>query len=100
LSLLRLLTSTTIDLSTGIVSGGSQIAPFMLSGIENVNGSPGDDTITGDAGPNRLRGGGGADHLLGAGGDDVLDGEDGTDDADGGDGTDTCSAETVVSCEG
>jgi hypothetical protein len=54
----------------------------QLSAIENLTGSPGDDTIVGDGGPNVLRGDGGADTLVGGPGDDTLDGQAGVDTID------------------
>lgn len=54
----------------------------VLAAIENLTGSPGDDTIIGDAGDNVLRGGAG---------NDVLDGADGNDELTGGDGVDTAA---------
>jgi hypothetical protein len=47
--------------------------------VENIDGSPGDDTVTGDDGPNTLRGGPGDDAVAGGGGDDILDGGTGRD---------------------
>ena len=47
--------------------------------VENLTGSPGDDTILGDAGDNVLRGGAGDDVVEGRGGDDRLFGDDGVD---------------------
>ena len=51
-----------------------------LATIENLTGSPGDDTIIGDAGDNVLRG---------EGGNDTIDGGEGNDQLLGGDGVDT-----------
>jgi Ca2+-binding RTX toxin-like protein len=63
----------------------------MLSGIENVVGSPFADTLVGDVEPNALFGGGGIDELLGGGGSDQ---------AFGGSGLDRClEAAVAVSCE-
>jgi len=50
-----------------------------LSGIENLSGSPQDDTLTGSAGPNIIRGGDGDDTVNGRAGNDDLGGGDGTD---------------------
>jgi Ca2+-binding RTX toxin-like protein len=50
-----------------------------LSGIENLTGSPGNDTIAGDEADNTLRGGAGDDTIEGGDGDDMLSGDDGTD---------------------
>jgi Ca2+-binding RTX toxin-like protein len=51
----------------------------LLSGIENVSGTPFADSIAGDAGANRLAGSGGDDTLSGGAGDDTLDGGTGND---------------------
>ena len=87
--------------------------------IEDVQGSPFDDTITGDGGPNALRGDPGADTIVGGGGDDSLIGDcaavpghffyedvfdcskaNRPDTLDGGLGTDLClEGETLEGCE-
>lgn len=66
------------DLSSGSVehAGG---AVDSITGIENLTGSPGDDTIVGDGTDNNLRGGAGNDTIDGAGGSDVLAGGEGDD---------------------
>ena len=66
------------DLVAGRVTheGG---AVDLLSAIENLTGSPGDDVISGDGAANVLRGGGGADVIAGRAGDDTIDGGPGTD---------------------
>jgi len=46
-----------------------------LVSIENLSGSPDDDTLTGDAGGNIIAGGAGGDVINGGGGDDVLIGD-------------------------
>jgi Ca2+-binding RTX toxin-like protein len=72
------------DLQSGVVThvgGGVD----LLAGIENLSGSPGDDTILGDAGANVLGGAEGADVLDGNGGNDTIDGEAGSDTLDYGD---------------
>jgi Ca2+-binding RTX toxin-like protein len=67
--------------------------------VEDVEGSPFDDSITGDAAANRLSGEDGKDTLFGLAGDDVLDGGPGKDTADGGPGVDQCpNVETTTSC--
>jgi Ca2+-binding RTX toxin-like protein len=68
--------------------GSSNAAPGRdtLLGIEDVTGSPHNDTLTGSDGDNRLYGGDGRDHLTGGGGRDILDGgvsDDTIDSADG-----------------
>ena len=64
-----------------------------LENIENVKGTPGEDTITGDGGSNHIDGGGGNDAINGGAGNDsiVYDSNDTSDpvDVDGGDGEDT-----------
>lgn len=60
----------TVNLSTGRATGGH--GEDTLSGIENVNGSSGNDVLTGDSAANVLRGNGGIDVLRGGGGNDIL----------------------------
>jgi Ca2+-binding RTX toxin-like protein len=72
----------------------------VLVGIEDVSGSPRDDTVIGDAGPNRIFGGLGDDHLEGLAGKDHLDGFLGVDFLDGGPQRDVCRrGQTNVNCE-
>jgi Ca2+-binding RTX toxin-like protein len=82
----------------------------VLTGVENLIGSPFEDHLTGSTGPNRIAGGGGldllfggdgSDVLLGEGGDDYLNGGPGADDLHGGPGVDTCAVEegTTASCQ-
>jgi Ca2+-binding RTX toxin-like protein len=101
-----------VDLGAGEASGqGTDI----LTGIENVIGTPHNDTLTGDGSSNFLVGMDGNDTLAALDGDDFLDGDcfaflagpcfvnaDGTADVgDGGEGEDFCQAiETSTSCEG
>src|SRR5262245_35372817 len=59
-------------------SGGTAEGDF-LSEIENLNGSPYDDTFFGSGGSNTLAGHGGNDLLVGSGGADILDGAAGSD---------------------
>jgi Ca2+-binding RTX toxin-like protein len=76
------------DLSQGIVvdpAGNTD----RLSNIENIYGSPYDDSITGDNGANELEGRDGNDTLDGGAGDDTLSGGTGDDKLYGGDGDDT-----------
>jgi Ca2+-binding RTX toxin-like protein len=61
--------SSTIDLAAGTINGAA-----VLTSIENVRGTQGDDTITGSAGANFLFGGAGTDVLRGGAGDDRLEG--------------------------
>jgi Ca2+-binding RTX toxin-like protein len=89
--------SVVVNLTTGLTSGGDAQGD-VLSSIENVIGSSGDDQLVGDANANRLEGGGGndslvggegADTLLGGAGNDTLDGGAGFDLIDGGEGNNT-----------
>ena len=71
-----------VSLLTGFAGGGTgnHASGDILSGIENLAGSPHDDILSGDHGANLLDG---------AGGDDTLRGRDGGDTLLGGAGTDT-----------
>ncbi|WP_158511053.1 beta strand repeat-containing protein [Azospirillum thiophilum] len=69
----------TVNMLTGIVTGGTEIGQDVLIGIEDVIGGAGDDTLIGDAGANQLTGGAGNDTLIGGAGADTLDGGDGFD---------------------
>lgn len=74
----------TVNLTTGLATGGQ--GNDTLSGIENVNGTDGNDVITGDVNANRLEGRGGDDILNGGlGADRFILGQDaGSDTIDGG----------------
>ncbi|MGO4125227.1 M10 family metallopeptidase C-terminal domain-containing protein [Inquilinus sp. YAF38] len=74
----------TVDLSTGLVSGGDAQGDILVS-IENISGSKAADTLIGNTSANTLQGGDGNDLLRGGVGPDRLD---------GGAGTDTASYET------
>jgi Ca2+-binding RTX toxin-like protein len=63
-----------------------------LTGIENVNGSSGNDHIQGDGASNVLQGQGGNDWLDGGSGNDTLVGGQGLDSVFGGQGNDTLRA--------
>ncbi|WP_197078296.1 M10 family metallopeptidase C-terminal domain-containing protein [Hoeflea sp. IMCC20628] len=69
-----------VDLGTGTAKVGSQTE--MLTSIENVVGSNGNDTITGTAYSNDLYGGNGDDMLIGGGGIDDYYGGSGSDTVD------------------
>ena len=56
--------SMDVDLGAGTATGQGSDA---LSGVENVTGSPQDDSLAGDAGDNTLHGGAGADTVTFAG---------------------------------
>eukprot|EP00439_Symbiodinium_sp_Y106_P090069 s1_g2605.t1 len=81
-------TAVTVNLATGIGSGG-YAAGDVLDGIEQLHGSAFDDTLTGDDNGNTLWGGSGNDILDGAGGNDSIVGGSGNDTISGGDGNDT-----------
>ncbi|HEV8682508.1 MAG TPA: hypothetical protein VGS09_07020 [Actinomycetota bacterium] len=96
------------DLGTGTATIGAETD--ILTGVEDLVGSPFDDHLTGSTGPNRIAGGDGldlifggdgTDVLVGEGGDDYLNGGPETDDLDGGTGVDTCAVEegTAVGCQ-
>ncbi|MGB0694185.1 MAG: hypothetical protein ACPGOY_00955 [Rhodospirillaceae bacterium] len=79
-------TSATNGVNVDLAAGTAQDATAVnfigsdtLSGIENIQGSPGNDTLNGDAFANELLGEGGDDTIQGRGGDDTLNGGDGTD---------------------
>ena len=94
------------NLQAGTVHVGA--STDVLTAIENLTATPGDDVLTGDGGPNLLHGGPGNDRIAGGAGDDTLDGGVGTDLLDlsaalaatvdlvtgvaGGDGTDAIAA--------
>ncbi|OWJ65051.1 calcium-binding protein [Inquilinus limosus] len=69
-----------VDLSTGKGTGGDAQGD-VLTGIENVSGSQGNDSLTGNAGANTLQGWNGNDVLRGGAGADRLDGGVGIDTA-------------------
>ena len=84
----------TLTSATGTGSQGTD----TLYGIENVDGTGGNDVITGSAvanqlagmkGDDTLKGGGGDDQLMGGSGNDILDGGAGADSMFGGLGNDT-----------
>ena len=78
----------TVDLATGIVTGGHAQGD-VIRNVERVTGSGHDDYLTGDAVGNLLRGRAGADRLDGGGGADRLSGGVGDDTLVGGEGADT-----------
>ena len=82
--------NVTIELDTGVVTGGDASGD-QLSGIQNLTGGDGDDVLTGNAVANVLSGGIGDDSLTGRAGNDTLIGGAGGDDLDGGDGYDILS---------
>ena len=110
LDLARLSRSAAAWLPDVLTSGSGRA---ILSGFENVVGSPYGDSLVGGAAANlieggpgndHLRGGAGADELLGGPGNDVIDARDGRggDHVNGGDGSDVCLADrgdAVLNCQ-
>lgn len=88
-----------INLALNLVRGGDA-AGDVLTDIQNLIGTDGDDRLTGDSGANVLAGGAGLDLLIGGGGDDTLIGGAGADVLAGGAGRNTLSyagsAEAVI----
>ena len=93
----------TIDLSSGLASGGTAEGD-TFSQIENVYGSEHNDILTGDAENNTLLGFHGDDVLSGEGGNDNLQGREGNDELYGGEGNDFLrggeGADTLIGGEG
>jgi Ca2+-binding RTX toxin-like protein len=77
----------TVSLATGKGFDGTAEGD-TLANVENLTGSPYDDTLIGDDGVNILDGGFGDDTIEGGGGDDILIGFYGHDTLRGGDGSD------------
>jgi Ca2+-binding RTX toxin-like protein len=73
----------TVNLATRLATGLASV-----TNVENVDGSPFDDSLTGDAQTNLLRGNGGRDTLSGLDGNDILVGGEGNDTLIGGNGRD------------
>ncbi|MGF6230851.1 Ca2+-binding RTX toxin-like protein [Inquilinus ginsengisoli] len=72
------LVGISISLAEGSPAGGDA-AGDVLTGIENLSGSQGDDGLTGTAGANVLQGWGGDDGIVGGAGKDTLSGGAGAD---------------------
>lgn len=70
--------AVTVDLETGVASGGDADGD-SITNFERVFGSDHDDRLTGDAGHNMLYGGGGNDTLQGGASWDVMKGDAGAD---------------------
>ncbi|HEU4421672.1 MAG TPA: hypothetical protein VFR67_03915 [Pilimelia sp.] len=84
----------TVDLDGVADDGAPGENDHVMTTVEWVVGTPGNDTIIGDAQDNRLTGGGGVDTLFGLGGNDALYGGSGSDLLDGGDGGDYLTADS------
>jgi Ca2+-binding RTX toxin-like protein len=69
--------------------GGSGEGDNIVTDVENLNGSQGNDLLTGNASANILSGNSGNNALAGLGNNDALHGGDGLDDLSGGDGSDS-----------
>jgi Ca2+-binding RTX toxin-like protein len=76
-----------VNLSTGLATGGDA-AGDIITGVEDLIGSVGDDVLGGSIGINSMQGGAGDDRLFGFAGNDVFEGNKGADAMSGGDGTD------------
>ena len=82
-----------VTLSGGPGTGGDAQGD-VLTGIENLIGTSGNDTLTGDGANNVITGGAGNDTISGGAGDDTLLGGAGNDTISGGDGNDTIDGGT------
>ncbi len=69
------------DRTAGVTASpaGIEGSALNLQGIQDITGTPQDDTLTGNTLPNHLRGGAGADKLQGGQGEDLLEGGGGAD---------------------
>jgi Ca2+-binding RTX toxin-like protein len=76
-----------VDLQSNLIFGGDATGD-VLTNIENLYGSSGNDFLSGDAGHNIIGGENGADNIDGRAGDDVVSGEAGDDAIKGSDGSD------------
>lgn len=89
------LAGVTVDLATGVGSGGDA-AGDTLTGIESLTGSALNDVLTGNTSANLLTGGDGSDLLDGGSGADSLYGGVGNDTLKGGSGSDILSGGTGI----
>ena len=85
-----------------VVPGGTA---SIIGAIENIIGTPFDDTIVANTKPNLIDGGGGRDSISGGDGKDTISGGDGSDTIDGGSADDVISivpgsTETVIDSGG
>jgi Ca2+-binding RTX toxin-like protein len=85
----------TINLETGVNTGGTAQGDTIADDVETINGSNHDDVMTGNALANALIGFDGNDTLTGGGGDDVLRGGAGADTLNAGNGGDVFSYTAV-----
>jgi Ca2+-binding RTX toxin-like protein len=85
----------TINLQTGVNTGGTAAGDTIANDIETINGSNHDDVMTGNALGNGLIGYDGADTLSGGGNNDTLRGGSGADVLNGGTGADYFSYTAV-----
>ncbi|MGL4963132.1 MAG: calcium-binding protein, partial [Inquilinus sp.] len=85
----------TINLQTGVNTGGTAQGDTIDTDIETISGSNHDDVMTGDALGNTFLGFDGADTLNGGGGGDILRGGGGADTLIGGAGNDLFSYTAV-----
>ena len=76
--------SVTINLTTGLAEGGTEVGIDKIINIEAAHGGKAADSITGNAKANDLFGYGGNDEIFGLDGNDDLYGGDGDDTLDGG----------------
>ncbi|MGH2693907.1 MAG: calcium-binding protein [Actinomycetota bacterium] len=74
-----------VDMSSGTVTGGTDVGQDTFTGIEDVGATLGDDTITGTADSNFVLVFDGNDNVQSMAGDDVIFPGDGDDIVDGGD---------------
>jgi len=89
--------SVTVNLATGLASGGS--GNDKLSGIEGITGSSSNDKLTGDANGNTLNGGKGDDWVMGGLGNDTLIGGKDVDWADYSDATSAVMVDLATGTE-
>lgn len=90
--------SVSLAISGPIATGGS--GSDTLLNIENITGSPYDDTLVGDGGSNRLEGLTGNDTLFGGDGDDFLVDFSGNNFVDGGNGADELNFSSLTTSTG
>lgn len=82
-----------VDIDGAADDGAAGEKDTVLTNIENILGSGGNDTLTGSEGANVIVGGGGKDFILGLGGADLLRGGSGNDTIRPGTGKDTLTGD-------